>query len=531
MRMAGADEREHESRERARVGRRKVLEMAGAAAVAIAAPRALAGCAAPSGEGERPAGGARASLRAVNADIGIVGAGIAGIACAYELKRSGVVATIHEASNRIGGRMFSMGGAFPSNGLDWMGQTIERGGELIDTPHKTIQGYAKELGLRLEDVTKPARETFYMFDGQRIPESTMVDEYRALVDGMRDDLRQIGAPTAQSFTPYERTLDNMSLAQWLDTRNAGANIKKLLTVAYCIEYGVEADKMSCLAFLLFAKASRQSKIRLWGNFSDERYHTIGGNQQIPEGLAARLPGQLRMGRKLLAAKKLSDGRIELTFDEGGKTVTARHDAVVLAIPFHLLRGVELDASLALPAWKRQAIANVIYGNNAKLMVGFVGRPWVEQGSNGAAYTDLPYLQTTWETDPVKATSKNAVITDYTGGALSRSLSPSRVQSNCDDFLGNFDAVYPGAKARARRDSRGRYVCHLEHWPSNPLTQGAYTANQPGYFTTIAGYEAPPVGNLYFAGETTDSFYSWQGFMEGGALSGVRVAAEINRDFG
>jgi monoamine oxidase len=106
-----------------------------------------------------------------------------------------------------------------------------------------------------------------------------------------------------------------------------------------------------------------------------------------------------------------------------------------------------------------------------------------------------------------------------------------VQSNCDDFLGNFDAVYPGAKARARRDSRGRYVCHLEHWPSNPLTQGAYTANQPGYFTTIAGYEAPPVGNLYFAGETTDSFYSWQGFMEGGALSGVRVAAEINRDFG
>jgi monoamine oxidase len=38
-----------------------------------------------------------------------------------------------------------------------------------------------------------------------------------------------------------------------------------------------------------------------------------------------------------------------------------------------------------------------------------------------------------------------------------------------------------------------------------------------------------VGNLYFGGEMTDSFYSWQGFMEGGALSGLRAAAEILRD--
>ncbi|WP_411279476.1 FAD-dependent oxidoreductase, partial [Gemmatimonas sp.] len=43
-------------------------------------------------------------------------------------------------------------------------------------------------------------------------------------------------------------------------------------------------------------------------------------------------------------------------------------------------------------------------------------------------------------------------------------------------------------------------------------------------------EATPVDNLYFAGETTDSFYSWQGFMEGGALSGLRAAAEVSADF-
>ena len=54
-------------------------------------------------------------------------------------------------------------------------------------------------------------------------------------------------------------------------------------------------------------------------------------------------------------------------------------------------------------------------------------------------------------------------------------------------------------------------------------------NHPGYFTTIADNEAKPVGNLYFAGEHTSSFYEFQGFMEGAALSGIRAAREILQD--
>jgi len=70
------------------------------------------------------------------------------------------------------------------------------------------------------------------------------------------------------------------------------------------------------------------------------------------------------------------------------------------------------------------------------------------------------------------------------------------------------------------------VFRAHHWPSNPLTMGAYTCNQPGYFATIADNEGKPVGNLFFAGEHTSSFYEWQGFMEGGVVSGLRAAAEV-----
>ncbi len=522
-----ADTNEPQHRATQRIGRRSVLQGMGVGVAALAAPRVLAGCAAPTDDGDDPIAQTRASLKKITADVGIVGAGIAGLSCAYELTRVGVKATIHEGNTRVGGRICSMGGAF-AGPVDWLGQVIERGGELIDTGHKTMIGYARELNLSLEEITKPKRDTFYRFGGETIPESRLVEEYRVLVDAMRDDLRAVRSPTADAFTPADATLDRMSLAEWLERRGAPPHIKALLSVAYEIEYGVPVDRMSSLAFLLFAKASRQSKLRLWGNSSDERYHVVGGNQQIPVGLAAKLSGQIRFGRKLVAVKKLSDGRIELTFIEGGRTVTVTHDAVVLALPFHLLREIDLHASLALPDWKKRAIQNTVYGDNSKLMVGFAGRPWVEQGCSGACYSDLPCLQTTWETNSSLANAQRAVITDYTGGQLARSL--SNAQADASRFLDDFERLVPGSKARARRDNKGNIVCHLESWPQSPWTKGAYTANAPGYFTTVAGNEAKPVGNLHFAGETTDSFYSWQGFMEGGALSGLRAAGEIARDF-
>jgi len=485
--------------------------------VAAAGGAVLAGC----GESLGQATGA---VKAVNADIGIVGGGMAGLTCADTLLAAGCHATIHEANTRVGGRVWSLSGLFP-------GQTIERGGELIDTPHKTMIGYANQFGLQLESMIKPDLDTFYMFGGQRYTDAQVVDQYRVLVDAMRDDLRAIGEPTASSFSAAEQTLDNMSLTEWLDARGAPPVIKALLNVAYNIEYGIESDQLSCLAFLLFAKASRQAKLRLWGTFSDERYHVIGGNQQIPDGIAARLPNQIHYGRKLLSVKKTSAGRVQLTFDQGGSTVTATHDAVVLALPFNLLRDVTFNSNLNLPSWKTTAIQNIRYGTNAKLMVGFTARPWIDVGSNGAAYTDRAHLQTTWETNPSLASATRGVITDYTGGNLGTSLHTNTLQTHVSQFLNDYDVVYPGAKAAARKDSSGKYVAHLEPWPTSPYTKGSYTANQTGYFTTICDNEATSVGNLYFAGETTSSFYEWQGFMEGAALSGKRAAGEIVDDFG
>jgi monoamine oxidase len=500
-------------REEARVSRRRFL----GTAAAVGAAAALPGCAMDVGvDGEE--------LVAARGDVGIVGAGLAGLACARELLRYGLVATVHEGGDRLGGRVWSMGGAYRGP-VTFPGQVVERGGELIDTTHTTMRGYAREFGLTLENYIRQPGDVSYYFGGQSYDEAAIVDEFRAFVPALQADLRALGAPTADSFTAADEALDRTTLAAYLDSRGAGPLIKKALDVAYTIEYGLEIDRQSCLNLLLFIHADRRSRFQPFGVFSDEKYHVAEGNQAIVDGLAARLRGPVHLGRVLVRAAKRSDGRVELTFREGRRTIVAVHDAVVFAVPFSTLRDVELNASLGLPSWKRFAIDSLGYGTNAKMMIGFAGRPWRTYGSNGSSYSDLPNHQSTWETNPSAATASRGVLTDFSGGLRGAALRTSRVQREASAFLADLDRIWPGAAAAAAR-SGGNVLAHLEHWPSNPLFKGSYTCNGPGYFTTIADNEAKPVGNLFFAGEHTSSFYEWQGFMEGAALSGLRAAAEV-----
>ena len=452
--------------------------------------------------------------------IAIVGAGLAGLVCADELRKNSIPTMIFDANTRTGGRCWSLRDYFP-------GQVAERGGEFIDTPHKTLLAYVREFGLAVEDVDKEPGEVFYFFNGQHCAEAVVVDEYRDFVAAMRDDLRRLSSePTADAHSDFDVALDSLSLAEYLATRGAAPVIKAVIEQAYKAEYGLEISQQSCLNFLLFIHADRRSKFTPFGISSDERYHVVDGNDRIVDGLSRRLQRRIELGMKLLRVLKTAGGKIELTFTQGAATKQFAFDAAVLALPFSTLRGVELDASLALPGWKVNAIESLGYGTNAKMMLGFTGRPWLSLGGSGESYSDLPNHQLTWETNPSKSGANRGVLTDYSSGLRGADLDPSDPQGEASLFLNDLDQVFPGALASARRDAQDNLLVHLEHWPSNPLTKGSYTCYLPGQFTSIAGNEGKPVGNLYFAGEHANSFYEWQGFMEGAALSGIDAARGI-----
>ncbi len=484
------------------VTRREVLQMAGFAAFA-ATPL-----------------GAYARAVASGPRIAIVGAGLAGLACADRLRAKGQIATVFEASSRVGGRCFS-------NRSLVSGMAAENGGELIDTGHKTMLGYANRFGLPIESYIKMRGHEAFFFQGRHWTEAEVVDQFRAVVASMQPDLHAIsGGATFFNHTTADVQYDNFDLATYFETRCAGMPlIRAVLDEAYVSEYGRETHEQSSLNFIGFMRLNKQSKFEPFG-VSDERYHVRHGNDAIATGLASEHPGGVQFGARLTRLGKNASGDYLVYFN--GSSVPQVFDTVVLAIPYTVLRGVQLDASLGLSADKVRAINTLGYGANAKTMIAFEGRPWEDIHDNGGGvYSDLPNTQNTWETNRANSTARG-IITDYASGARGAALRANKVQQQVGAFLNDFDSVLPGTKQRAAKNGSS-YVAHLEHWPTSPLSLGSYSCYRPGQFTTVAGLEGQASGLLKFAGEHADSFYSWQGYMEGACLSGIRAANEVLAD--
>src|ERR1043166_250056 len=70
----------------------------------------------------------------------VVGAGLAGLAAAYELEKRGSAVSVFEARERVGGRVWTI-----REKLE--GMHAEAGGDLIDEDHEELRSLAKEMGL------------------------------------------------------------------------------------------------------------------------------------------------------------------------------------------------------------------------------------------------------------------------------------------------------------------------------------------------------------------------------------------------
>ena len=107
----------------------------------------------------------------------IIGAGLAGLTCAYRLKQRGINATIYEANSRLGGRCWTRRGDFAE------GQIAEHGGELIDQGHTAIRQLAQELRLPLDNqlAAEPnGTETFFHFGGTAYSYPAAVEDLKSI---------------------------------------------------------------------------------------------------------------------------------------------------------------------------------------------------------------------------------------------------------------------------------------------------------------------------------------------------------------
>ena len=445
-------------------------------------------------------------------DVVIVGAGVAGLTCAWRLRQAGVGVRLYEAQERIGGRMFSLRGHFADD------QVCELGGELIDSGHERMRALAAELGLVLDDLSADPTAEFgdvWFCAGRRYSEADILREFAPLAAAISRDAATL--PEAQ--ITYEapagtQALDKESVSDWLARNGASGWLRTLIEVAYTCEMGLQCEQQSALNFLTFIDPDL-AKLKIFGE-SDERFHVRGGNDRVVHGLAAKLGDAIHSDCMLEAVSQGADGVYTLSFKRGAGALAVRARRVVLALPFTLLRNVRIGVEL--PPAKRRAIAELTYGTNAKLMIGFGERVWrTRHASSGSSYSDLA-LQTTWETSRMQAGAAG-ILTNFVGGRHGVEIGNGSAKEQADIAARQLDAIYPGISAARAGAREARF-----HWPSHPWTLGSYACFGPGQWTTLRGAIGEPVGNLYFAGE--HCAFDNQGFMEGGVETGEWAARAI-----
>lgn len=451
-----------------------------------------------------------------DAEVVVVGAGIAGLTAAYRLHQANVGVRVYEAQNRIGGRMFSLRNHFPDN------QVVELGAELIDTDHTHMRALCSELGLTLDDFEQHqpelARSVWY-FEGRRYSDREVVRAFTPIAAAIRRDLATIGDGDITYRTPQgAEALDRESLSAWFDRHGVSGWIRRLLEVAYTAEMGLEPEQQSALNLLTLI-SDDPDPFRIFGD-SDERFHVRGGNDLVIQELGKRLEGRIETGSVLEALGRSADGRYRLSLRSGAgsREVLASH--VVLTLPVTMLRQVRFD--LELPEIKRRAIAALAYGTNAKLMIGFARRVWRDTGSDGSTFSDLPY-QTTWETSRAQPGTAG-ILTNFVGGRHGVEIGQGTPADQAARAVAGLDRVYPGLAAQRAGMTEVRF-----HWPSNPWVLGSYYCPRPGDWTGFGGAIAEPVGRLHFAGEHCSVDY--QGFMEGGCETGEATAAALLTELG
>ena len=453
---------------------------------------------------------------AVEPRVFVVGAGLAGLTCAYRLKQAGVKAYVHEASDRLGGRCWSIRGWFAE------GLVAERGGELIDTGHIEIRHLCQELGLATDNLIQGEQngtEPLYWFDGRPYTDAEAAEDFNGVYQKLHMDVSAASFPTTyQTSTQRGRELDAMTITQWIEESVPGgmaSRFGQLLDVAYNIEFGAECSEQSALNLVYLLGYIGQGRLRLFGK-SDEKHHVRGGNDLITSAMGESLEDQITMGSELVAIRRNATGTYALTFVQGGTTKSFTADRVVLALPFSIMRRSVDWSKAGFGAVKSRAIRELGMGTNSKLNVGFRTRYWRTLGCNGDTYADTGY-QNTWEVSRAQP-GIAGILVDYTGGRIGDSFKSGTLETRTKQFLAQLEPVLPGANAQW--DTKAT----LDHWPSYPWTRGSYSYYKPGQYTRFGGAEGEVSGACHFAGEhTTQDF---QGYLQGAVFSGERAAAEV-----
>ena len=456
-------------------------------------------------------------------NVAILGAGISGLAVAYELERAGYDVTIIEASHRIGGRNMTLR---HGDLIDEMGQQrtcnfdddpdlyFNAGPARIPGHHRRVMHYCKTLGIPLQIKSNVSRMTYTheeeKFGGKPVRIGQYIAETRGLLaEIVHKAVNKNAFDEPISVEDQERLLAFASSYGDLDpngiykgTLRSGYKSGGFAKPAEIYE---RMDFSEFLSSRFWQRASFMFENPDWG---EPLLEAVGGMDNIVKGFARNIKSPIRLNAQVQSIQLQQNG-IDVVYNHKGKRKKLSADYCFNSIPTHFMPGIPNN----LPEDYRNGLKSLQPGWGFKIGLQMKERFWEREGIYGGATFTSQRIGEIWYPSHGIHGKKGILLGAYQfydpSMFFDRMTPEERIAyaANCGEKIhpGYSDHIEAGVSVPWRR------MNHMMGCGSRFPEEA-----RERYFSLL---QQPAAGRHYMIGDQISYHSSWQE----GALASVEVA--------
>jgi monoamine oxidase len=439
----------------------------------------------------------------VDVDVVVVGAGLAGLVAARDLRAGGASVVVLEARDRVGGRLLNEGIGD--------GKVVEVGGQWIGPTQHRMAALAREMGVDTFP-THSAGENVIELDGKlrrytgtipRISPAVLADIAQAQLK--IDRLAKKVPLEAPWEAPNARRLDSQTFWSW-GRRNIYTKAgRALMDLGIEAVWAAEPADVSLLHVLFYTHSGGgfDALLDTDGGAQQDRFH--GGSQLVALRLAEKLGDVVRLERPVHRIEHSGEGVVV----DG---IRARH--AVVALPPTLAGRIAYDPPLH--ATRDQLTQRMPQGSVIKTMAVYDRPFWRDDGLSGQATSDTGPAKIVFDNSPPDGTP--GVLLGFLEGERARRIGRLPADERRRLVVDGHVRLFGPRAAKPER--------FIERsWAEEEWTRGCYGCYMPpGAWTSYGRALRAPIGPLHWAGAETATV--WCGYMDGAVSSGERAAREV-----